>query len=123
MRRILVIEDEEPVRAALRVALDTADYEVTEAVDGPDGLARFREGGWDLVLLDQRMPRMSGLEVLKTLRELDPSTPVIMVTGIDTVEMGAEALGAGARGFLTKPISVGQLRQAVADALSPPIDG
>ncbi len=119
MPRILIIEDEENVREALCSALEPVDYEVGAAANGADGLARFQAESWDLVLLDHRMPGKSGLEVLAALRELDASTPVIMVTGVDTVEMGAEALGAGARGFLTKPISVTELREMVTDALDP----
>ena len=119
MPRILIIEDEENVREALCSALETVDYEVGAAADGAEGLACFQAEQWDLVLLDYRMPGKSGLEVLAALRELDASTPVIMVTGVDTVEMGAEALGAGARGFLTKPISVTELRELVTEALSP----
>ena len=120
MPRILIIEDEENVREALCSALETADYEVGAAADGSEGLTRFQAEQWDLVLLDYRMPGKTGLEVLVALRELDTAVPIIMVTGVDTVEMGAEALGAGARGFLTKPISVTELRDMVADALGPP---
>lgn len=118
MHRILIIEDDENVRDAVRMVLETAGYQVGEALNGAEGLSRFREGGWALVILDHRMPEMSGLEVLRRIHEADPNLPVVMVTAVDTVEMGAEALGAGARGFLTKPISVSELRAVVRDALS-----
>src|SRR5438034_922653 len=81
-------------------------FEVVEAFDGPDGLARIAEQRPSVVVLDNRMPAMSGLEVLTKLRG-DPQTrtlPVILVTAEGDVEERVEGLGAGADDYVTKPV-------------------
>lgn len=116
--RILIIDDDPHAREAMGLALKGAGYTVETAADGAAGLDTFRSGGhWDLVLLDQRMPGMEGLEVLQRLHEFDGSVPVFLLTAYGSVELTGDALGSGARGFLTKPISVGELRDVVATAL------
>lgn len=117
-RRILIIDDDARMRAALGGALKRAGYSVETAADGVAGLDQFRSGGnWDLVLLELRLPRMDGLAVLRRIDELDRSVPVFLLTDEASVELARHALGAGARGFLTKPISVGELRDVVATTL------
>lgn len=113
-KRILIIDDEEPIRETLRLGLETEGYAVETAANGPEGLERFGTGAaWDLVLLDQRMPGMDGLEVLHRLHEMNPSVPVMLLTAYGSIELTAGALGSGARGFLTKPISLDSLREIV----------
>jgi DNA-binding response OmpR family regulator len=117
--RILIIEDEENIRHTMRVALETEGYDVETAVDGPEGLLRFREPGqWDLVLLDQRMPGMQGVEVLHELKAIDPSVPVILITAYGTLDLAAEVLGSGASGFLRKPFTPEELRGVVREMLA-----
>src|SRR5262249_19672328 len=77
--RILIIDDEGPFRSLARLALESSGYEVGEAPDGESGL-RALDAGWDAVLLDQRMPGMDGLEVLRRIHERSPSLRVIMAT-------------------------------------------
>jgi DNA-binding NtrC family response regulator len=117
--RILIIEDEENIRHTMQVALETEGYDVETAIDGPDGLLRFREPGrWRLVLLDQRMPGMQGLEVLRELKGRDASVPVILITAYGTVDLAAEVLGSGASGFLRKPFTPDELRDVVRQTLA-----
>jgi len=119
-KRILVIDDEEPIRETLRLGLEPEGYEVVTAADGPEGLERFADGaGWDLVLLDQRMPEMDGLEVLQRLRAANRSVPVMLLTAHGSIELTGKSLASGARGFLTKPISLRSLREVVRKALEP----
>jgi len=81
MARILIVDDETNIRTMIRMALMRAGHEVGQAADGPDGLAQFGNGrAWDLVLLDQRMPGMEGLEVLAAMLGRNPDARVIMVT-------------------------------------------
>jgi hypothetical protein len=86
-----------------------------------EGLKKFGSGeAWDLVLLDQRMPGMDGLEVLKVVRERDPSARLVMVTAYGTIELAVEAMKAGAVDFLRKPFTPDVLRGAVQAALAHP---
>jgi CheY-like chemotaxis protein len=117
--RILVVDDEENLRRTMSMALETEGYEVSTAADGPEGVRRFRERkGWDLILLDQRMPGMDGLEVLGRIREIDPEARVVMVTAYATIELAVEAMRAGATDFLRKPFTPDVLRGAVRGALT-----
>lgn len=119
--RILIIDDEENIRETMRYALETTGCEVVSAADGPEGLERFRTGeGWDLVLLDQRMPGLEGLEVLRRIRERDPEARIVMVTAYGTIELAVDALKAGAVDFLRKPFTPSVLRGAVQAALNHP---
>lgn len=117
--RILVIDDEPNIRETLRLALEVVGYQVETAEDGPRGLALFGDGvGWDLVLLDQRMPGMEGSEVLRHLHETNRAVPVILLTAHGSIDLTATALGSGARAFLTKPVSATTLRETVAGVLA-----
>jgi CheY-like chemotaxis protein len=118
MARILLIDDEANVRLMIRLALQHVGHTVETAADGPDGLAKFGEGtGWDLTLLDQRMPGMEGLEVLREIRRRAPEAKVIMITAFGTIDLAAEAREAGATDFLRKPFTADILRDAVQAAL------
>lgn len=103
MNSLLFIEDDDAIRVALRLALEDEGYEVREASDGSDGLAAFAANEPDLVLLDLRLPDMSGFDVCRTLRS-QSIVPIIMVTAqTDTYDMVA-GLEAGADDYVTKPI-------------------
>src|SRR2546422_3535705 len=109
--RVLLIDDDDAVRRFFVRALTRAGFEVVEAFDGPDGLARIAEQRPSVVVLDNRMPAMSGLEVLTKLRG-DPQTrtlPVILVTAEGDVEERVEGLGAGADDYVTKPVHPDEL--------------
>jgi CheY-like chemotaxis protein len=117
--RILVVDDEAPLRQMMRLTLEAAGYEVGEAEDGPQALEQWRRAGpWDAVLLDQRMPGMDGLEVLGRLRREDPQACVVMVTAYASIDLAVEAMKQGATDFLRKPMTPETLRGAVAAALA-----
>lgn len=116
--RILIIDDEPNIRETMQLALEAAGYTAGTAADGISGLEVFRNGeDWDLVLLDQRMPGMDGLEVLRRIRERKADAEVIMVTAFATVELAVDAMKAGALDFLRKPFTPEVLRQTVAAGL------
>ncbi|HLJ53964.1 MAG TPA: response regulator [Chthonomonadaceae bacterium] len=119
MARILVVDDENNIRLTMRLALQHSGHAVITAADGPEGLAAFGDGSAiDLVLLDQRMPGMQGLEVLREMRRIQSAARIIMVTAFGTVDLAVEAMKAGATDFLRKPFTADVLRGAVQSALS-----
>src|SRR5580658_5989434 len=104
--RLLIVDDEANNRAALARRLTQKGYIVEVAGDGPQALARIQNARYDLVLLDQMMPGMSGMEVLRRLRSTysQSELPVIMVTGIDQSQTVVEALRLGANDYVVKPV-------------------
>ena len=118
-QRILIIDDEVHVRRMMRLTLEMAGYEVGEAADGPQGLAAFGNGAtWDVVLLDQKMPGIDGLEVLRRMKERAPTARVIMVTAFASIELAVEAMKLGATDFMRKPMTPEIVRNTVAAALA-----
>jgi CheY-like chemotaxis protein len=117
--RILIVDDEENIRRVTRLTLQAAGYEVGEAANGERGLELFGDGSsWDAVLLDQRMPGMDGLEVLRYISERNANARVIMATAYASIELAVDAMKLGATDFVRKPMTPEILRNAVAAALS-----
>jgi CheY-like chemotaxis protein len=115
--RVLIIEDEASIRRVMTMALEP-NYEVTAAEDGPLGLAKFGDGtGWDAVLLDQRMPGLEGLEVLRRIKSINTAVPVIMITAYPSIDLAVDAMKIGAVDFLRKPVTPDILRSAVQAAM------
>lgn len=117
MSRILVIDDENNIRLMMRLALQAAHYEVETASDGLEGLGKFAADNFDLVLLDQRMPGIDGLDVLREMKQRDSSARVIMISAFGTIDLATEAIKAGAVDFLRKPFTTEVLRASVEAAL------
>jgi CheY-like chemotaxis protein len=117
--RILIVEDEAEIRHSMRVALERAGYQVDEAEDGEDGLARFGDGtAWAAVLLDQRMPGMDGLETLRRMKARNPTPRIIMVTAYGSIDLAVDAMKLGATDFVRKPTTPDILRNAVRAAVA-----
>ncbi len=117
---ILVIEDDPDLRSVVRHALESEDCEVFLAADGYEGLARYRELGPDLVILDVMMPRLSGFEVLRQLRdggELRAECPILMLTARMAEQDVTTGFDLGASDYLTKPFMVAELRARVRSLL------
>ncbi len=118
MARILVVDDENNIRMMVRLALQHEGHTVEVAADGDEGLTKFGGGeNWDLVLLDQRMPGLEGLDVLRQMRYHAPDARIIMATAFGTVDLAVDAMKAGATDFLRKPFTAETLRGAVQTAL------
>lgn len=109
MERILIIEDEVPMRTALQDALCAENYRVLTAADGESGLKRALEEKPDLVLLDIMMPRLDGYSVCAELRRLAVAVPILMLTAKGQVEDRVVGLDAGADDYLVKPFSTEEL--------------
>jgi two-component system, NtrC family, response regulator AtoC len=111
--RILCIDDEESPRESLRFILKDR-YEVVSKADGTSGLEAVRtEGPFDVVLLDIKMPDLSGLEVLSKILQLSPTMPVVMVTAITDAKPAVQAMKMGAADYLNKPFDVDEIRLVV----------
>ncbi|MFO1478244.1 MAG: response regulator transcription factor [Verrucomicrobiota bacterium] len=109
MSRILIIEDETPMRTALADLLSSEGYRVLSAADGESGLKRAIEEKPDLILLDIMMPKLDGFEVCAELRRLSNVVPVLMLTAKGQVEDRVTGLDAGADDYLVKPFSTEEL--------------
>src|SRR5688572_24923522 len=107
--RILIIEDELPMRTALQDCLEAEDYRVLTAVDGESGLQRAVEEKPDLLLLDIMMPRLDGYALCAELRRLGNRVPILMLTAKGQVEDRVKGLDAGADDYLVKPFSTEEL--------------
>jgi DNA-binding NtrC family response regulator len=117
MPTILLADDEPAIRRTLREILEFEGYDIEEAADGDEALARARAGGIDLLLLDIKMPRRDGMEVLKALHDDEVAVPVVMISGHGTVETAVEATQLGAVDFLEKPPDLNRLLVTVRGAL------
>ncbi|MDQ7820723.1 MAG: response regulator [Armatimonadota bacterium] len=117
--RILVIDDEAPIRDLCARVLARAGYQVTSAGSGEEGLARLGEEPVDLIVTDIRMPGLSGLDVLERAKAAFPGVRVILITGFGTPQTLARAEQAGADRILTKPFNPAELVAAVREILAP----
>ena len=116
--RILVVDDEVSIRRALREILEYESFVVEEAPDGPSALASLRKRNYDVVLLDIKMPRVDGLEVLSECVETWPELPVIMISGHADIRTAVEATKTGAFHFIEKPPDLQHLLVTVRSALN-----
>lgn len=105
IERILVIDDEVLLRNFLAETLRRKNYDVQTAESGEAGIAKFKEQGFDLVITDMKMPDMTGIDVLKTIKALSPQTVVIVITAYGSVENAVEAMRLGAFNYLIKPFT------------------
>ncbi len=115
--RILVIDDEPPIRRLLRTGLGTQDYAVVEAGDGAAALAALAAGGIDLAILDLGLPDMAGHALLAAIRERWPSLPVLILSSRDDERGKVEALDLGADDYVTKPFGMNELLARIRAAL------
>ena len=103
--RILVVDDEAAIRDSLRMILEYEDYEFVGASNGPDAITQVQRDRPDLLLLDIKMPGMDGMEVLRKIRAIDETLPIVMISGHGTTATAVEAIRSGAIDFLDKPLS------------------
>ena len=103
MQTVLLVEDKESMAEMLRQTLETEGYRVTIARDGAEGIRMVRDGYYDLVISDLKLPKKDGIEVLKACKAESPRTPVIMMTAFGTIETAVTAMKEGAYDFITKP--------------------
>ena len=113
---VLVCDDEEGVRESLKLILSD-DYDVHFSLNGLQAVELLKNFTPDLMLLDIKMPKLHGMEILKQIKKLRPSLPVIIVTGYQSVEMAQEAIKNGAADYIPKPFESKHILKAVSQNL------
>jgi two-component system, chemotaxis family, chemotaxis protein CheY len=111
MKRILTVDDSASVRQMVSFTLRKAGYEVVEAVDGKDGLAKVSSGKFDLIITDLNMPNMDGIEMITAVRKLPGYSfiPILLLTTESQAEKKDAGRKAGATGWIVKPFNADQL--------------
>lgn len=117
MAKILVIDDEKPIRTILSEILVFEKHQVEQAEDGIKGLELAKNNSFDVVLCDIKMPKMDGLEVLEELMKLDNPPAVVMISGHGTIDSAVSALKIGAYDFIPKPPDLNRLLVTVRNAI------
>ena len=107
--RVLYVDDEEPLRVLVKNQLIVEGYSVDTTDDGDTALEKLKTGQFDVMILDIRMPRMNGIEVLKKVKGLGHQPRIIMLTGVDEISIAIEAVKNGANDYLTKPFDITHL--------------
>jgi len=116
--KILVVDDEEALRTVLAAELEGEGYQVTTAADGQEAINILSSAGFDLILLDIKMPNVDGFEVLKLAKERHPATKIIMLTGFADLKNAIESKKLGAEDFVSKPYDLVDLLTTVERVLS-----
>lgn len=117
MAKILIIDDEKPIRKALREILEYENHKIDEAEDGADGISKIEKGTYDLILCDVKMPKKDGMEVVEKIQSLQLETPIVLISGHGTIETAVEAVKKGAFDFIAKPLDLNRLLVTVRNAL------
>ena len=115
--RILCMDDEQGILDLLTFELTSHGYQVVTAHDGEEGIEKFKEGKFNIVISDIKMPKLSGLDVLPVLKNIDPNVEIIMTTGFGTIDMAVESIKNGAYDFISKPYNLDELYSRIEKAL------
>ena len=107
--RLLLVEDELSLASIVRDALETQDFDVTIAADGAEGLHRYFDVRPDILVVDVMMPKMSGFEIVKSIRQSDSQTPILFLTAKTTVDDVVSGFNLGANDYLKKPFAIPEL--------------
>ncbi|HRG82651.1 MAG TPA: sigma-54 dependent transcriptional regulator [Chitinophagaceae bacterium] len=117
MADILIIDDEKAIRKTLTEILSFEGYKIEEAADGEEGLRKFKEKNYDLVLCDIKMPKLDGIEFLQKAGESNPDIPIIMISGHGNIETAVEAVKKGAYDYISKPPDLNRLLITIRNAM------
>lgn len=117
MPSILIIDDEKAIRKTLTEILGYEGYKIDEAADGLEGLKKFREKNYDLVLCDIKMPKLDGLEFLEKAKEINSTTPIIIISGHGNIETAVEAVKKGAFDYISKPPDLNRMLITLRNAM------
>jgi two-component system, NtrC family, nitrogen regulation response regulator NtrX len=117
MSNILIVDDEKAIRKTLSEILSYEGYKIDEAGDGEEGIRKFRDKEYDVILCDIKMPKMDGIEFLDKAKELNPDIPIIMISGHGTIETAVEAVKKGAYDYISKPPDLNRLLITIRNAM------
>ena len=104
-KTILIVDDDASIRKSISMHLEDNFYKTLTAENGREGIDIFEQELPDLVLVDLRMPEVDGYEVIKHIHKLSPKVPLIVISGVNSIETAIEAMKIGAWDFLTKPVT------------------
>jgi DNA-binding response OmpR family regulator len=113
MKKILIVDDEKPIRDMLKKFLSKKGYDVFDADNGDDAVAIVKNESPQVVLLDIRMPKTDGTEVLRRIREVSQEVGVIMITAVSETSIAEKCMELGAFDYITKPISLEYLEECL----------
>lgn len=116
--KVLIVEDDQKISRFLELELQHEGYETDVAADGREGLGKINESRYDIVLLDLMLPKLSGIEVCRRMRNAENNTPVIMLTAKDDVSDKVTGLDSGADDYVTKPFAIEELLARIRVAVS-----
>lgn len=117
MPDILIIDDEKAIRKTLSEILSFEGYKIDEASDGEEGLKKFKDRNYDVVLCDIKMPKIDGIEFLQKAGESNPDIPIIMISGHGNIETAVEAVKTGAYDYISKPPDLNRLLITIRNAM------
>src|SRR5688500_2097865 len=117
MPDILIIDDEKAIRKALTEILSSEGYKIEEAADGEEGLKKFRDKVYDVVLCDIKMPKLDGIEFLQKAGEANSDVPVIMISGHGNIETAVDAVKKGAFDYISKPPDLNRMLITIRNAM------
>jgi two-component system nitrogen regulation response regulator NtrX len=117
MSNILIIDDEKAIRKTLSEILSYEGYKMDEAGDGEEGLKKFKEKDYDVILCDIKMPKIDGIEFLEKAKEANPDIPIIMISGHGTIETAVEAVKKGAYDYISKPPDLNRVLITIRNAM------
>jgi two-component system nitrogen regulation response regulator NtrX len=117
MADILIIDDEKAIRKTLSEILSFEGYKIEEASDGEEGLKKFKDKNYDLVLCDIKMPKLDGIEFLQKASEANADVPIIMISGHGNIETAVEAVKKGAFDYISKPPDLNRLLITIRNAM------
>jgi DNA-binding NtrC family response regulator len=117
MPSVLIIDDEKSIRKTLTEILRYEGYKIDEASDGEEGLAKFKEKTYDLVLCDIKMPKLDGIEFLEKAKEINNEVPIIIISGHGNIETAVEAVKKGAYDYISKPPDLNRMLITLRNAM------
>jgi two-component system, NtrC family, nitrogen regulation response regulator NtrX len=117
MADILIIDDEKAIRKTLSEILSFEGYKIDEAADGEEGLKKFKEKSFDVVLCDIKMPKLDGIEFLQKAGEINADVPVIMISGHGNIDTAVDAVKKGAFDYISKPPDLNRLLITIRNAM------
>jgi len=117
MASILIIDDEKAIRKTLSEILSYEGYKIDEAADGEEGLKKFSNTTYDVVLCDIKMPKMDGIEFLEKARQVNADVPIIVISGHGNIETAVEAVKKGAFDYISKPPDLNRMLITLRNAL------
>ena len=117
MGSILIVDDDDSFATALGRILQELGHSSQRAVDGQDGLAKFHDGAFDVVIADLKMPRMGGIEFIREIKKIDRDAVVMVITGYADLSTAVETMSLGAYDYVEKPVEVERFRAALERGL------